>query len=575
MKRNAMRLLPVAFGLLLLIGCSAEQDVTGPVTSGSDKNGSETLGPPDIELAAGSGIAYGGVGLISQPATLDIDVPGDVVQVLLYWSGGTNIDPYLGDDTIEIDGTEITGDLIGGPSYFFEDIWFTSYRADITGLGLVGSGANSLDVSGLFYDAGAEDLETNGAGLLVVYDDGTGATLALRDGLDLAYFDFPGVRQVTVPQTFDFPAADVARTAELTVLAGSVEEDRPNEIRVTVGGDVQSFVDVLGSSDGPKWDAVGVMVDVPAGADAMTVELISTPGFDPRGASLTWTASSLAVPEVVVEPAALGDYVWEDLNGDGLQDMDEPGVEGVVVHLMDCDGGTLAETMTDADGLYLFDDLAPGDYDVHFVLPAGWMFTTPDVGVDDAVDSDTDMNGFTSCVSLAAGEENLTLDAGIVRIPMEGCTRTIGYWKNHAGFGPQDDMVTPLLPQWLGDDDGDKSLAVTDAATAVDVLEQRTYGRPNNGITKLYAQLLAAKLNMASGADGADIADAVADADAFLADHDWNDWRDLDDDARAMVQDWKDMFDGYNNGYVGPGHCDDDDDDDGPHHMMLRHRLHH
>ena len=140
----------------------------------------------------------------------------------------------------------------------------------------------------------------------------------------------------------------------------------------------------------------------------------------------------------------------------------------------------------------------------------------------------------------------------------EGCTRTIGYWKNHAGFGQgqQSDMVTPLLPIRLGDAGGSKSILVADAATAVDVLEMKTYGKPSNGITKLYAQLLGAKLNVASGASGSDVADAIADADAFLAGTDWNDWKGLSDADKEMVLDWKDMLDDYNNGVIGPGHCD-------------------
>jgi hypothetical protein len=142
-------------------------------------------------------------------------------------------------------------------------------------------------------------------------------------------------------------------------------------------------------------------------------------------------------------------------------------------------------------------------------------------------------------------------------IPQEGCTRTIGYWKNHAGFGPQDDEVTPLMSIWLGDSGGLKSILIGDAATAVDVLKMKTYGKPSNGITKLYAQLLGAKLNVASGASGSDVAGTIADADAFLAGTDWNDWSGLSDADKDMVEDWKDMLDDYNKGDIGPGHCDD------------------
>lgn len=143
----------------------------------------------------------------------------------------------------------------------------------------------------------------------------------------------------------------------------------------------------------------------------------------------------------------------------------------------------------------------------------------------------------------------------------DGCSLTIGFWKTHAGFGPQADEVTPLLPIWLGTAGGDKSLTVTTAEIAVDVLVMKTYGKNSNGITKLYAQLLGAKLNFASGAGSSAVDDIVSDADAFLADHDWTDWKGLSEAERNDVMYWQGTLDDYNNGYIGPGHCVDDDDD--------------
>lgn len=139
--------------------------------------------------------------------------------------------------------------------------------------------------------------------------------------------------------------------------------------------------------------------------------------------------------------------------------------------------------------------------------------------------------------------------------PPGGCTRTIGFWKTHAGFGPQDDVVTPLLPITLGDEGGAKSIVVTDAQTAVDILSMDVYGRANNGFTKLYAQLLGAKLNLASGAPSA-VDTEIAAADAFLADHDWNEWKALSKDEKGMVLSWMTTFDDYNNGFLGTLHCD-------------------
>ena len=113
-------------------------------------------------------------------------------------------------------------------------------------------------------------------------------------------------------------------------------------------------------------------------------------------------------------PAALGDFVFEDLNENGIQDADEPGVPGVTVNLYDCDNFPVATTVTDIDGLYIFNNLNPGEYAVEFELPAGYHFTAADQGTDDALDSDADeITGFTACIPLEAGESNLTIDAGI------------------------------------------------------------------------------------------------------------------------------------------------------------------
>ena len=142
----------------------------------------------------------------------------------------------------------------------------------------------------------------------------------------------------------------------------------------------------------------------------------------------------------------------------------------------------------------------------------------------------------------------------------EGCTLTIGFWKKHAGFSPQPDMVSALLPIWLGDEGGAKSINVTTNLMAVQFLSQHVYGSPENGITKLYAQLLGAKLNIASGAGYMAVSDIIDAADAFLADHNWTDWDALVEAESPLVDSvnyWHGMLDDYNNGYIGPGHCDE------------------
>ena len=263
------------------------------------------------------------------------------------------------------------------------------------------------------------------------------------------------------------------------------------------------------------------------------------------------------------ELASIGDYVWLDDNRDGIQDQNEVGYPDATVMLYDCAGQLIASTLTDANGYYLFDGLTPGDYNVVFVRPEGYAFSPQDMGTDDAVDSDADQStGVAACTNLEAGEHDSTWDAGIFMPDWEGCSLTIGFWKTHAGFGPQADVVTPLLTIWLGTPGGAASIEVSDATIAHDVLVQKTYGKPSNGITKLYAQLLAVKLNAANGADTGVIDEAIATADEFLADHNWEAWNELSRKVKKGILKLKNKFDDYNNGDIGPGHCDDFGDDD-------------
>ena len=123
---------------------------------------------------------------------------------------------------------------------------------------------------------------------------------------------------------------------------------------------------------------------------------------------------------VIVSNASLGDYVWVDTNGDGVQnDGANSGLNGVTVNLLDAAGNTVATTTTMDDGAgnagyYLFDNLAPGTYSVAFVAPGGYTFTTQDQGGDDALDSDANAAGLTVQTTLVSGENDLSWDAGLV-----------------------------------------------------------------------------------------------------------------------------------------------------------------
>ncbi len=134
--------------------------------------------------------------------------------------------------------------------------------------------------------------------------------------------------------------------------------------------------------------------------------------------------------------AALGNYVFWDLDNDGLQDGPRDlGANGVAVKLFAdngngtpepnaADGAPLAITVTANDtygqpGYYLFENLLPMvKYFVQFMLPpAATGFTVRDAGGDDTQDSDANpSDGTSQILMLMEGETNLTVDAGLVRV---------------------------------------------------------------------------------------------------------------------------------------------------------------
>ncbi len=301
-KMGAALLLVISAGLLR------------PSMAGAD--GTETLGPPSVPVASGTAVAVAGVGLggptiynggtgqPNQPGTFAVSVPAGatVKQVLLYWEGHS----YEGtahDDSVTLNGTSVTGTLIGGPTLFFADVRAAAFRADVTALGLVGPGTTTLTVAGM-----NNSFANNGAGVAVIYEAaGTPGSITLRDGLDLAYAEFAPTLDTTVPQTFSFGAEAAPRTAQLGIMAASVGANRPNAIRITTGGVTTTLENPLFSGEGPEWDAESIPVTVPAGATTVTVEALSQgDGSSNRPASFSWIVGSLSVPVTPAVPPSAG-----------------------------------------------------------------------------------------------------------------------------------------------------------------------------------------------------------------------------------------------------------------------------
>lgn len=70
-----------------------------------------------------------------------------------------------------------------------------------------------------------------------------------------------------------------------------------------------------------------------------------------------------------VLPGRVGDFCWLDLDKDGIQGMNEPGIPDVKITLIR-EGETVAETTTDQYGFYRFSDLYPAVYTLKVTAPA-------------------------------------------------------------------------------------------------------------------------------------------------------------------------------------------------------------
>ncbi|WP_017294026.1 S8 family serine peptidase [Geminocystis herdmanii] len=74
--------------------------------------------------------------------------------------------------------------------------------------------------------------------------------------------------------------------------------------------------------------------------------------------------------------------IWDDVNGNGTWDSGENPLPNWQVYLDQNRNGQFDQgeitTVTDANGNYLFEDLAPGSYVVAEVIPSGWQQTYPD-----------------------------------------------------------------------------------------------------------------------------------------------------------------------------------------------------
>jgi len=249
-----------------------------------------------------------------------------------------------------------------------------------------------------------------------------------------------------------------------------VASDLNADVQSNPSGDTRYPVPALPVSD--KEDGIPTTITIQSLPDATTMGTLYYDGvavtvgqviadYDPAKLTVdpvnanpavvfTYTATDAAGmesdPATVTMPFLgdiyVGDYVWTDSNGNGLQDPEEAPAIGVKVTLYALDGTALATTQTDDDGIYSFKVEKPGDYYLVFDPTRFYTIKNSDgtsrlsqTATIREDDSDADpLTGKTGTIHLDWGDRYMSMDAGIAPLAHIGDT----FWIDKNRDGEQD-----------------------------------------------------------------------------------------------------------------------------------------
>jgi serine-aspartate repeat-containing protein C/D/E len=101
-------------------------------------------------------------------------------------------------------------------------------------------------------------------------------------------------------------------------------------------------------------------------------------------------------------PSTLAGMVFVDPNGDCTFNSGDSPLSNVTIQLLDAQGNVVQTTLTDADGKYKFEGLAPGTYSVRELQPAGLFHGGQTAGSNGGIDTLSDL---ISQISVGAGQD--------------------------------------------------------------------------------------------------------------------------------------------------------------------------
>ncbi len=118
----------------------------------------------------------------------------------------------------------------------------------------------------------------------------------------------------------------------------------------------------------------------------------------------------------ILSLGTIGDFVWEDINNNGLIDSNEPGIENIMINLMQGDS-LISSTTSSANGAYNFANVYPsGNYYLSIEQSLIYDFTIYDANSNDQNNNDVDHSngpGTTYTFEINSGQVNSNIDIGL------------------------------------------------------------------------------------------------------------------------------------------------------------------
>ena len=147
--------------------------------------------------------------------------------------------------------------------------------------------------------------------------------------------------------------------------------------------------------------------------DSIVVGTAINPGDRIEEVSLKWGDQGFDYDFGELQPSRLSGRVHlSSRDGDCFgEEADHRPIEGAVVRLLDANGNLLEETKTDADGEYIFDNLAPGRYSIFEITPSGMIDGGAHAGDIDGADAGSVIDaGTIASIDLLSGQHGFNYD---------------------------------------------------------------------------------------------------------------------------------------------------------------------